>query len=203
MPHKPTTPPRARRGRKPKPRLLDLRITLARIKPPIWRRVRVSDAYTLDQLHRVMQMAFGWLDYHRYGFKVGERRFQPPYEGGEYEDATAVRLRDLGLSDDARFTYTYDFGDKWVHRIDVEAVYVAAPIDGDPALPVLYEGERAGPPENCGGPHGYADMLKALADPHHPAHWVKRIRAGDYDPERFDVRTARHNLALAAAWGAI
>jgi hypothetical protein len=44
----PANPPPAlaRRGRKRKPRL---RITLADIEPPIWRRVRVADTYTLHQ----------------------------------------------------------------------------------------------------------------------------------------------------------
>jgi hypothetical protein len=203
MPLHHRTDPPARRGRRPKPRLLQLRIALARIEPPIWRRVRVPDAYTLHQLHHVIQMAFGWLDYHLYGFELGERRFEPPFEDAEDEDSTAVRLRDLGLSNGARLTYTYDFGDDWVHEIDVEGIYIAAPIDGDPALPVLYAGERAGPPEDCGGPRGYDAMLQAIAEPYRPEHALYRIRAGDYDPERFDVWTARNNLALAAAWGAI
>jgi hypothetical protein len=203
MPLQHLTQTPTRRGRKPKPRLLQLRIALARIDPPIWRRVRVADAYTLHQLHRVIQMAFGWLDYHLYGFELGERRFEPPYEDAQDEDSTAIRLRDLGLSNNARFTYTYDYGDNWVHEIEVEGVYITAPTDGNPALPVLYAGERAGPPEDCGGPHGYAEMLQAVADPDHPEHGIYRIYAGDYDPERFDLRTARNNLALAAAWGAI
>jgi hypothetical protein len=46
-------------------------------------------------------------------------------------------------------------------------------------------------------------MLRALADPQRRGHGIYRIRAGDYDPERFDVWTARNKLALAAAWGAI
>jgi hypothetical protein len=46
-------------------------------------------------------------------------------------------------------------------------------------------------------------MLQAVADPRHPEHEAYRTFAGDYDPERFDVWTARNNLALAAAWGAI
>jgi hypothetical protein len=50
MPSDAPSPTPARRGRKPKPRLLELRITLADIEPPIWRRVRVPDAYTLHQL---------------------------------------------------------------------------------------------------------------------------------------------------------
>ncbi|HEY0151552.1 MAG TPA: plasmid pRiA4b ORF-3 family protein [Longimicrobium sp.] len=201
----PENPPRspARRGRKPTPRLLQLRIALAEIDPPIWRRVRVSDAYTLHQLHRVIQMAFGWLDYHLYSFEIGERRFEAPFEDAQDEDATGVRLRDLGLGNDARLIYTYDFGDEWVHEIDVESVSIAAPTDSNRALPELDAGERAGPPEDCGGPHGYSEMLKVIADPHHPEHKTYLLWSGDYDPERFDVRTARNNLALAVAWGAI
>jgi hypothetical protein len=181
--------PRARTGRKPEPRLLQLRIALARIEPPIWRRVRVPDAYTLHQLHRVIQMAFGWLDYHLYGFKIRDRRFEPPYEDAQDEDSTAVRLRDLRLGNEARLIYTYDFGDNWVHEIDVEGVSIATPTDGNRTLPELVAGERAGPPEDCGGPHGYSEMLQAVADPHHPEREPYRIYARDYDPERFDVWT--------------
>src|SRR3982751_4045698 len=78
-----SNPSPARRGRKPKPRALDLRITIAGIEPPIWRLVRVPDAYTLHQLHRVIQLVFGWLDYHLYAFTVGGRRFEEPLEEAE------------------------------------------------------------------------------------------------------------------------
>jgi hypothetical protein len=203
MPSETPPPPPARRGRKPKPRLLELRITLADIQPPIWRHVRVPDAYTLHQLHRVIQLLFGWLDYHLYAFQIGERRVEAPYEDAEDEDSTAFRLRDLELGRGTRFTYTYDFGDNWVHEIAVQGVYIAMPMDGEPGLPVLFGGERAGPHEDSGGPWGYQEMVEGLRDPDHPEHGDYRRWAGDYDPERFDVRTARNNLTLAAAWGAI
>ena len=74
----------------------------------------MPDAYTL---HQVIQMVFGWLDYHLYLFEIGERRFEEPLEDAEHEDATAVTLRDLRLTGGTRFTYTYDFGDNWVHGI--------------------------------------------------------------------------------------
>jgi hypothetical protein len=104
MPSNAPSPAPARRGRRPKPRAVELRITLADIEPPIWRRVRVPDTYTLHQLHRVIQLLFGWLDYHLYEFRIGERRFEEPDEEAEGEDSTAVRLRDLALSTGARFT---------------------------------------------------------------------------------------------------
>lgn len=206
--HMPSTPPPpfpARRGRKPKPRLVELRITIAGIEPPIWRRVRVPDTYTLDQLHRVIQLLFGWMDYHLYEFRMGERRFEAPDEEAEDEDSTATLLRDLRLTAGARFTYTYDFGDNWVHEIVAEDIYVVTPLDEDDErlLPMLYAGERAGPHEDSGGPCGHQEMVDALLDPLHPEHTLYRRRAHVYDPDRFDVWMARNNLTLAAAWGAI
>ncbi len=208
--HMPSSnPPRApaRRGPKPKPRGLELRITLADIDPPVWRYVRVPDTYALEQLHRVIQLLFGWRDEYRYGFDAGEEHFEPSYEEADEddEDATSVCLRDLQLGKGARFTYTYGLLDCWVHKIAVKDVYIITPMDEDDErlLPMLYDGERAAPPEDCGGPQGYAEMLEALRDSRHPEHHHVRLRAGDYDPERFDLRMARNNLLLAAAWGAI
>jgi hypothetical protein len=205
MPSTSPLPVPARRGPKRKPRLVELRITLAEIEPPIWRRVRVPDAYTLDQLHQVIQLVFGWLDYHLYGFRVGERRFEAPDEEAEGEDSTVVRLRELALGKGARFTYTYDYGDNWVHEIEVENVYIMTPMDEDDErlLPMLYGGERAGPREDSGGPDGHQEMCEALRDPDHPDHGTYRRWANVYDPERFDVWMARNNLTLAAVWGAI
>src|SRR5688500_7754393 len=92
------SPARGRRGRPRIPRDLDLRVTITDIEPPIWRLVRVPDDYTLHQLHRVLQLVFGWLDYHLYDFRVGERRFEAPDPEAEGEDSTAIRLRDLELT---------------------------------------------------------------------------------------------------------
>jgi hypothetical protein len=203
-PSNPSSAP-ARRGRKPKPRVLELRITLAEIEPPVWRYIRVPDLYTLHQLHRVIQMVFGWLDYHLYRFELGSRRFEEPLEDAEYDDSTAVRLRDMELSKGARFIYTYDLGDHWVHEIVVEDMHLITPMDEDDdrLLPMLYGGERAGPREDSGGPEGHRETCEALADPDHPDHGTSRLWAGVYDPERFDVWMARNNLTLAAAWGAV
>jgi hypothetical protein len=185
--------------------MIELRITIADIEPPIWRQIRVPDTYTLDQLHRVIQLLFGWLDYHLYAFRIGERRFEEPDEEAEGEDSTTTLLRDLKLTGGARFTYTYDFGDNWVHEIEVKNLYIVTPVEDDDErlLPRLYGGERAGPHEDSGGPWGYQEMVEALRDPSHPEHTRFRRWAGDYDPERFDVWMADNNLSLAAAWGAI
>jgi hypothetical protein len=100
-------PAAAARGRgRPKPPCdLELRVTVTEIEPPIWRLVRVPDDYTLHQLHRVFQLLFGWLDYHLYDFRIGERRFEAPDPEAEAEPSTKARLRDFGFEAGDRFTY--------------------------------------------------------------------------------------------------
>lgn len=199
-------PAAAARGRgRPKPPCdLELRVTVTEIEPPIWRLVRVPDDYTLHQLHRVFQLLFGWLDYHLYDFRIGERRFEAPDPEAEAEPSTKARLRDFGFEAGDRFTYLYDWGDNWEHEVVVEKLHVAELRRGEPRLPILIDGARAGPHEDSGGRWSHAEMLKALRNRRHPQHrqyrdWIEPT----YDPERFDPWLAGQNLMLAAAWGAI
>ncbi len=187
---------------KRKPKYLQFRIWLDEIEPQIWRRVLVPADISLHGLHRIIQLMFEWYDYHLYEFTIGERRYQEPDPEAEDEpeDSTSALLRDLGLAVGEEFTYVYDFGDHWVHRISVER----APARADQGwMPYVMGGERRGPPEDCGGTDGFERFLEAIRDPDDPEHdeyvtWA----GGDYDPSAFDLRTVRHSVLLASAWGA-
>ena len=85
----------------------------------------------------------------------------------------------------AKLLYQYDFGDGWEHLIKVVAIRPSEP--GEKA-PRCLDGERACPPEDCGGPYGYPELLAAIADPKHPNHadlaeWI----GDDIDCEAFDL----------------
>lgn len=183
---------------------LVLRATIAEIEPPIWRKVSVPDRYSLRQLHRVFQLTFGWLDYHLYEFRIGTRRFEEPDPEAKGEDAAATFLRDLDLRAGATFEYLYDFGDGWVHQVRVESVVPTPAGEVDHPLPRLLDGERAGPPEDVGGPPGYDNFIEAINDSTHPQHSELRTWVGEgYDPERFDRWAIDRAITLAAAWGAV
>lgn len=47
-----------------------IKVTLSRIKPEIWRRLKIPGNITFAQLHRIIQVAFGWQDYHLYNFQL-------------------------------------------------------------------------------------------------------------------------------------
>lgn len=177
------------------PAVLQLRITLAETNPPVWRRVLVHSDTTLHGLHRLIQFMFEWLDYHLYEFTIRGERYEAPLPEAEGADSTRVTLGDLAMRKGEQFTYLYDLGDHWVHQIVVEERRRPSP---HAWLPWLVDGERAGPPEDCGGVDRFAEFLEALVDPDDPEHEEWRAWVGeDYDPDAFFVRTVRHALLLA------
>lgn len=164
--------------------IYQLRITLADVTPPVWRRVLVPGGYTLDRVHRAIQYAMGWQNCHLHSFEIDGEQYGEPDPDGELalRDELDARLDAVAGKGDC-FTYTYDFGDWWEHHVTVEDV---VPADPNQAYPVCREGERACPPEDIGGPDGYAHLLEALVDPAHPDHAAMREWLGRrYDPEAF------------------
>jgi len=164
-----------------------LKITLLGIQPLVWRRLLVAPEATLEDLHETIQWAFGWLDCHLHEFTCGQSRYQPLFDGiepGVRNEAT-VRLSTLGLQAGQKLRYTYDFGDDWIHEIVLEKQLDTDPAEG---LPWCTGGAGACPPEDCGGPYGYAELLKVLADPKHPEHTEMLDWAGGpIDPNEFSV----------------
>ncbi|MEV6846554.1 plasmid pRiA4b ORF-3 family protein [Actinoplanes sp. NPDC051411] len=88
-----------------------LKITLTRVRPPVWRRVRVPATATLDELHRVVQIAFDWDDDHLHVFTADGRRYADPFFGlDETADEFRARLGKVAPSVGATLTYVYDLG---------------------------------------------------------------------------------------------
>ena len=181
-----------------------LHISLTEIDPPIWREVAVRSSTTLHELHRIIQMAFSWQDYHLYDFRVGGRRFEAPDPETESEDASRVQLRSLSLEPGNSFDYVYDFGDDWRHRIQVIDIYQAADLDD---LPWVIDGARRGPIEDSGGPQRFMELLAALDRPledlEDDDRTVMEWAGLDFDPEAFNLDQARHSLQMCSRWGAL
>ena len=177
--------------------LYQLKVTLAEIEPPIWRRLLVPADVTLADLHRVLQTAMGWTDSHLHQFLVGEESYGVPHPGDleEMHDEKKARLRDLASNGEG-FVYEYDFGDGWQHEVVVEK---SAPHEKGAPYPVCVGGERACPPEDCGGVYGYENLLQVLADPDHEEHEeLKEWVGGSFDAEAFDARQVSAALARRA-----
>ncbi|HEY1932080.1 MAG TPA: plasmid pRiA4b ORF-3 family protein [Acetobacteraceae bacterium] len=187
----------AKRGAPESGDIISLKVTLNEIRPPIWRRVLVPANMTLADLHQAIQAAMGWMDGHMHTFNIGGRQFGDPTMIEDAENEARMKLRQLQRTGVKRFGYTYDFGDDWVHTVLIEARPPATMPDH---VPACVAGERCCPPEDCGGPWGYEELLAILADPDHPEH-EERLEwlGGEFDPEEFEVAAA--DAAVGSTFG--
>jgi hypothetical protein len=164
-----------------------LRIELARVYPPVWRRVHVRADITLPALHEVLQVAMGWEAMHLW-------RFGPWYFDevrGEFD--TALTLTDVLTEPGQAIGYLYDFGDEWEHRIHLEKI-ITRPRSSS-VLPRCTGGKRACPPEDCGGGWGYEELLKALRARKGWRYQQARELAGTkFNAEAFGVAEINHQL---------
>ena len=181
-----------------------LKITLDGIKPAVLRRVEVPIDIRLDRLHLTIQAAMGWTNSHLYELRAGGVGWSTPYPdadwAGEFRDARKARLgavlEDIGGT---KLTYLYDFGDDWGHTIKVERL-----IDREAGAlyPRLIEVKGRCPPEDSGGPWGFAEFLEAIKDPGHERHdelteWIGE----EFDPDEDNAEQLTAEVAaLAKAW---
>ncbi|WP_052404806.1 plasmid pRiA4b ORF-3 family protein [Bacillus rubiinfantis] len=116
--------------------IFQLKITLKESKPPIWRRIEVRDSMTFSDLHKVIQIAFEWWDYHLHGFEIRRSNSvvinngvhigpmddsQPGMSDYDFNEED-VELNDIFKKEKDRVLYTYDYGDNWEHEILLEKV---------------------------------------------------------------------------------
>lgn len=178
--------------KKPSSTLLTLKIELVDTTPLIWRRIVISGHASFAMLHHVIQAAMGWHDAHLHEFRVGDRRIgipDPEYDEPERPTTAGKGVRlDRLLATGSTFTYLYDFGDSWEHRIRVEEMRDREDRDGDGPIAWVEGGERACPPEDSGGVGQYQEFLACWEnDPYGEQTEQVRTWAGlDFDPARFD-----------------
>lgn len=179
------------------PFVLKLKVTLLGTKPPIWRRLLVPESMTLGGLSEAIQEVMGWHGYHLHAFEIAGGQFGDPKMLDEAADQSRYPLSRLMKDGVRKFTYTYDFGDNWEHSVVVEG---REPAVTGLRYPACVAGKRNGPPEDCGGPWGFQELLEILATPDHPE-YAERLEwiGGAYDPDDFNVQAA--DARLAARFG--
>jgi hypothetical protein len=126
---------------------------------------------------------------------VGWSTPDPDADWTDFLDARKARLRDI-LEDigTKELVYLYDFGDGWEHTIKMKRL--ADPEPGH-LFPRLIEVAGRCPPEDCGGPWGYAELL---------AHAERHAELTEWIGDHFDPNTDEAEgltaqvAALARSW---
>ena len=196
---------------------VELKVILNLEKYNVWRRIVVPVNMTFSSLHKVLQVAFGWKDYHLHEFYIyGDETFDndlfiinhPGYhkegykpivnlvcdeEVFDYENDVPVKLETgIKLSEykPAKIKYNYDFGDNWQHYIEVEKIID----DCDKNYPFCLGGEGNTPPEDVGGEYGYEEFLEIIADKKHPEHEDMVNWGSGQGYEDFDIEMVNRRL---------
>jgi len=184
--------------KRPPERVFTLHLQVVACRPRIWRRLVVRESMWLSRLHEAIQIAFEWFDYQTHAFNLDDLRFGNPLRRDELtiEDDRDITLADLDLEHRERFTYGYHFGEGWQVDLKVEKI---GTVEKGVAYPACLGGERAGPPEDCGGVEAYHDMLGCIKEPNTDLgrEWFEWL-GPDYDPERCDLEKINRALKRMA-----
>jgi hypothetical protein len=70
-----------------------LKVTLDGIRPPIWRRIEVPSTLSLAKLHRAIQAAICWEDYHLHQFEIDDARYGIDHQHAPHHDAPCLAHR--------------------------------------------------------------------------------------------------------------
>ncbi|MCF8220697.1 MAG: plasmid pRiA4b ORF-3 family protein [Cryomorphaceae bacterium] len=176
---------------------LTFQIKLMGTEPLVTRTFKVSSESSMYVLHHIMQVVMGWKNYHLYQFEVGElviadKRLWDEDEMGHITDAKEVSVGEVFTKVGNTAVYEYDFGDGWMHHLELvdRSIHPTQQV-----LPLVISGENACPPEDCGGIHGYQELLEVLKNPKHPEYRETKVWVGSkFNPTKFSVDA--HNKEL-------
>jgi hypothetical protein len=171
-----------------------IKISLRDVKPVIWRRIQVPGEYTFWDLHVAIQDAMGWTDCHLHSFRINAKKGRKPVEIGipEADGMSSVEIEagwdsfiqdfiyEVGMSCE----YDYDFGDGWQHIVLLEGILLP---EKKEKYPRCTGGSRACPPEDCGGPFGYQELINLFKKKKGKDYIRMREWLGyELDPEAFN-----------------
>jgi len=157
----------------------------------LWRRIEIPGNLSLEQLHRIIFIAFDRYDPHLYSFFLtspGNKSRNRFATATEYTDPTGIEaifgfsqktihdasktaLADLNLSEHSSFEYLFDFGDEWLHEISIEKILDIFPKEN---YPIVTKKHGTSPPQ-------YPDF-----------------DGDDFDEVELDEMTIKNNVLLDA-----
>ncbi|MBW3469134.1 plasmid pRiA4b ORF-3 family protein [Arthrospiribacter ruber] len=191
---------------------LKLKINLENMPFPIYRKVLVPSDIQMDELHLVIQVAMGWENAHLYQFsdkkgrskimvqrEVEKDEFWGGLHGDEFNADEISLMEFLAYTDGKTFWYWYDFGDDWWHKISIQKVTKKDLADTFGDTPFCTEAKGLCPPEDCGGPWGFANLEEAINEPKHPEYkeyreWLGIKGKKKIDFEKVDLDEINDNL---------
>jgi hypothetical protein len=139
------------------PSVHQLKATLHKVRPAVWRRLLVPSTATLAELSDLLLTAFDWTGGYLHEFDVADARYVPPalldgnvsFLGEALRDERTVTLQQVAADAGDVLVFTYGLGNDWRHRIVVEQVI---PGIAGQTYPTCTDGEGLAPDEDAEQP---------------------------------------------------
>lgn len=173
--------------------IYQIQVVLNNTKPKIWRRLLVNSDTLLVDFHRIIQTTMGWTNSHLHRFYDGKTDYAPKeFEIEDCKNSRTIKLNTILKKEKSKILYEYDFGDGWNHDIILEKIIRDEVIE---QIPRCIKGNGHCPPEDCGGPWGFNELLQVIANPKHEDYESMVEWIGEkFDPDYFDIEEINQNL---------
>jgi hypothetical protein len=109
---------------RPEAAVYEVKVSLSRWRPAVWRRAQVPADGTLADLHHVVQALMNWDGDHLHAFTVGRTMYADYFhrlEGSHDEHRLRIDAA-FDVAPGKKIDYIYDLGSEWRHDIKLERV---------------------------------------------------------------------------------
>ena len=177
--------------------MIQLKIAIDGITPPIWRQIEVPNSYSLYQLHHIIQIAFGWQNDNAWCFWIEDTPTTNPMLWGGGVTRWDKKVKINSVLNQVGDILPYQYGKSEGHwKLTVELDYMnTAKI----RFPQCLDGART-IMEDCGGVEGYQKLMYLLSHPELDGYLDLVYGLGDFDSKRFDKERANRNLKGLAGY---
>ncbi|MEK3976748.1 SEC-C metal-binding domain-containing protein [Psychrobacillus sp. FSL K6-1267] len=178
-----------------------LKLSFEHVDPKVWRRVVLPADATFNRLHETIQYVTNFRSmmepYHSFAIETNDKYITndeeiiqkykgKKYEGKEVKQPIRIKI-DKYLQEKGYLIYNYDFEDDWRILIELEEIVE----DYYFGYPTILDGEGMAPPEDIGGPIGFSEFKKIMANPNHPDYlhmygWAERQEFKPFDKDKLN-----------------
>lgn len=192
---------------------IKIKVKLKDLPHKCTRTLLVPQSTNMRQLHFIIQDAMGWLNAHLFEFTDAKVRsslsigmpdeFDDDFgldSSAQKLDAHNVKLKGTFLEENngKAFWYWYDFGDDWWHQISFLKVS-QKDLKSFKDAPLCLKAQGKCPPEDVGGPWGYAEFLTNIKDKSHPENqelreWYGLEKNESYEEDKVNLEAINEYL---------
>nr|AGS52553.1 hypothetical protein [uncultured bacterium contig00023] len=116
----------------------------------VWRRAIISHEFTMEELHRLIQVSMNWNN------SLSFRFYCETPDGGKQYLHDSIKLGDIDFQ--GKKELVYEYGSKWIIRIIIMSSYQPAKDE----FPRFVAGDGDAPPELIDGPRHFNKLMNSI-----------------------------------------